>query len=186
MAKKDCEAGHYDQVHRALVKRMALQFGTNLRARVGELDYIIVIPETTEPREAGVFRLRASRDVMSAEVGFGVNRVCPELTAGLAPLEADVMAFIDIALATARTASPSSPIAVHSGQEQNKLGGDFVLEKELRFAISNDELVLHFQPVMDTQQRRAIGTEALLRWNSPNRGLVPPPVNSPLWQRRLV
>jgi predicted signal transduction protein with EAL and GGDEF domain len=185
VAKTDCEAGHYDQVHRVLVKRMALQFGTNLRARVGELDYIIVMPKTTEPREAGVFRLRASLDVMSAEVGFGVNRVCPELTAGVAPLEADVMASSDTALATARTASLSSPIAVQSAQEQDKLGSDFVLEKELRFAISNDELVLHFQPVMDTQQQRAIGAEALLRWNSPNRGLVPP-VNSSLWQRRLV
>ena len=185
VAKTDCEAGHYDQVHRVLVKRMALQFGTNLRARVGELDYIIVMPKTTEPREAGVFRLRASLDVMSAEVGFGVSRVCPELTAGVAAPEADVMASIDTALATAHTASLSSPIAVHSAQEQDKLGSDFVLEKELCFAISNDELVLHFQPVMDTQQQRAIGAEALLRWNSPNRGLVPP-VNSSLWQRRLV
>ena len=185
VAKTDCEAGHYDQVHRVLVKRMALQFGTNLRARVGEMDYIIVMPKTTEPREAGVFRLRASLDVMSADVGFCVNRVCPELTAGVAPPEADVMASIDTALATARIASLSSPIAVHSAQEQDKLGSDSVLEKELRFAISNDELVLHFQPVMDTQQQRAIGAEALLRWNGPNRGLVPP-VNSSLWQRRLV
>lgn len=48
------------------------------------------------------------------------------------------------------------------------------LEPELRRAQSNDELVLHYQPVYDLANDAIVGVEALIRWNNPTRGLVPP------------
>ncbi|HYV19695.1 MAG TPA: EAL domain-containing protein [Verrucomicrobiae bacterium] len=45
---------------------------------------------------------------------------------------------------------------------------------ELAHAIEHDELVLHFQPTIDLQIGRAIGVEALVRWQHPERGLLPP------------
>jgi len=47
------------------------------------------------------------------------------------------------------------------------------LELELRHGLALDELVLFYQPVVD-QDARVVGVEALVRWQHPQRGLVPP------------
>jgi EAL domain-containing protein (putative c-di-GMP-specific phosphodiesterase class I) len=44
----------------------------------------------------------------------------------------------------------------------------------LRGAIARSELLLHYQPQVDVRSGGIIGVEALLRWNDPGRGLVPP------------
>jgi len=48
------------------------------------------------------------------------------------------------------------------------------LENMLRKALSHDELVLHYQPLLDTATERVIGVEALLRWQHPEQGLLSP------------
>jgi predicted signal transduction protein with EAL and GGDEF domain len=48
------------------------------------------------------------------------------------------------------------------------------LENDLYKALENDEFVLYFQPQMDVSTRRIFGVEALIRWNHPVRGMVPP------------
>jgi len=48
------------------------------------------------------------------------------------------------------------------------------IERELATAIEQDQLVLHYQPVVDGRDGRVIGCEALLRWQHPQRGLLPP------------
>jgi EAL domain-containing protein (putative c-di-GMP-specific phosphodiesterase class I) len=49
-----------------------------------------------------------------------------------------------------------------------------MLESELRRAIERNELELHFQPKISLRDGRVIGSEALLRWHHPERGMVPP------------
>ena len=48
------------------------------------------------------------------------------------------------------------------------------LEGSLRHAVGQDELVLHYQPVLDVASGRVRAMEALLRWRHPELGLVPP------------
>jgi diguanylate cyclase (GGDEF)-like protein len=48
------------------------------------------------------------------------------------------------------------------------------LETELRRAIECNELRLHFQPKVDAKRGAIVGAEALVRWQHPERGLVPP------------
>jgi diguanylate cyclase (GGDEF)-like protein len=48
------------------------------------------------------------------------------------------------------------------------------LELELRQALAKKELVLFYQPLIDVETERVTGFEALLRWDHPQRGLVPP------------
>jgi diguanylate cyclase len=48
------------------------------------------------------------------------------------------------------------------------------LEYNLRYAIERQELVLHYQPKLNLATGAIIGIEALIRWNHPQRGLVPP------------
>jgi len=54
------------------------------------------------------------------------------------------------------------------------------LELELRDALANGELELHYQPLVATQTMQTVGYEALLRWNHPTRGPVSPDLFIPI------
>jgi diguanylate cyclase (GGDEF)-like protein len=56
-------------------------------------------------------------------------------------------------------------------------------ESELRQAIEHDELVLHYQPIMDLSSGEMAGVEALVRWQHPVRGLLGPNEFVPLAER---
>ncbi len=48
------------------------------------------------------------------------------------------------------------------------------LENDLRRALANDELLLHYQPKVDVKTGRVRGVEGLLRWQHPEHGMLPP------------
>ena len=54
------------------------------------------------------------------------------------------------------------------------------LEADLQRAVERDELILHYQPVIDLASGEIRGIEALVRWRHPARGLVPPDSFIPL------
>ena len=54
------------------------------------------------------------------------------------------------------------------------------VERELRQAISRNELELHYQPQIDLGANKIKGVEALLRWNHPTQGLISPETFIPL------
>ncbi|PEQ13279.1 hypothetical protein B2G71_07530 [Novosphingobium sp. PC22D] len=54
------------------------------------------------------------------------------------------------------------------------------MECDLRHALERDEFEIHYQPLIDIATRQTKGYEALLRWNHPTRGSVPPSVFIPL------
>lgn len=60
------------------------------------------------------------------------------------------------------------------------LHGKLTLETELRGAIDRGEFVVFYQPEVDAVTGRIRGMEALLRWNHPQQGLIPPSVIIPL------
>jgi len=57
------------------------------------------------------------------------------------------------------------------------------LESKLRGAIDNDELILWYQPKVDTETRKLAGFEALMRWGDPETGMVPPAKFIPLMEQ---
>jgi diguanylate cyclase (GGDEF)-like protein len=48
------------------------------------------------------------------------------------------------------------------------------VERDLRLALERGELVVHYQPLIAIQGRDIVGAEALVRWQHPERGMVPP------------
>lgn len=48
------------------------------------------------------------------------------------------------------------------------------IEADLRKAIETDELTLHYQPKLDTTTLELVGVEALVRWEHPSKGMIPP------------
>jgi diguanylate cyclase (GGDEF)-like protein len=49
-----------------------------------------------------------------------------------------------------------------------------MLESSLRRAVDKQEFLLHYQPRVDLKEGRVVGMEALIRWQDPARGLIPP------------
>jgi EAL domain-containing protein (putative c-di-GMP-specific phosphodiesterase class I) len=54
------------------------------------------------------------------------------------------------------------------------VAGKLTLENQLRQALDNEEFVLHYQPKVNLLSGKVTGAEALIRWNNPRIGLVPP------------
>jgi len=60
--------------------------------------------------------------------------------------------------------------------EQMKLDAQerMLLERELRLALKDHQFILHYQPQIDINTNKIIGVEALIRWQHPSIGLIPP------------
>ncbi|REB08783.1 EAL domain-containing protein [Sporosarcina sp. BI001-red] len=63
---------------------------------------------------------------------------------------------------------------VHTSDLSDEMIAESVLEIELRNALENDEFVLHYQPQIHNISEELIGFEALIRWQHPRLGLLPP------------
>ncbi|GAA0715457.1 EAL domain-containing protein [Dokdonella soli] len=62
----------------------------------------------------------------------------------------------------------------YTKQMSDRVTETLALESSLRTALERNEFVLHYQPKVDICNRQLEGVEALIRWNSPQFGLVPP------------
>src|SRR6188472_3309841 len=50
----------------------------------------------------------------------------------------------------------------------------FSLRNELQQALENKQFIIHYQPIINVLTKEIEGVEALLRWNHPDWGIVPP------------
>jgi diguanylate cyclase (GGDEF)-like protein len=63
---------------------------------------------------------------------------------------------------------------VYTPELNTKVHEKFLLQEELRNAVARSEFVLHYQPQVDLHTGRVFAVEALVRWNHPRLGMVPP------------
>jgi diguanylate cyclase (GGDEF)-like protein/PAS domain S-box-containing protein len=75
-------------------------------------------------------------------------------------------------------------IQFYTAELADQAARQFELESALRLALVRDELVLHFQPKVGVAGGQIVGLEALVRWQHPVRGLVPPGEFIPLAEER--
>jgi len=71
-------------------------------------------------------------------------------------------------------------IAFYDSEQDRHSVFQLTLEPELRSALERDTLQLYFQPKIDMAGGRICGAEALLRWNHPERGFIPPDAFIPI------
>ena len=84
----------------------------------------------------------------------------------------DLIRNADIAMYRAK--AKGGGYEVFDTQMHQQVVGAFQLENELQTAIAQNQLVVHYQPIVALPNLKIAGFEALVRWNHPHKGLVPP------------
>ena len=104
--------------------------------------------------------------VVGASIGIALH-------AGGAGQGEELLRHADVAMYAAKEAGRGH-FAVFRYDMARELGELLGLEHELRLGLQRREFTLHYQPEVDLETGDVVGVEALVRWNSPRRGLVPP------------
>ena len=102
-----------------------------------------------------------------------------DLTMGVAKAPDGVVteAVIDLAeAALADARARHRRLLFATGEEVNAVSDRLLLMRDLRGAIANDELELHYQPKLRARTGVVDAAEALLRWRHPERGAIPPDI----------
>jgi diguanylate cyclase (GGDEF)-like protein/PAS domain S-box-containing protein len=103
--------------------------------------------------------------VLSASVG---------LTLGSDVAPDDLLRQAHSALSRAQADGSRARIEVHDGGLSDSEVDQLQLETDLRHALDSDELRLFYQPIVALSDETLLGYEALIRWQHPTRGLLPP------------
>ena len=176
---------HYgDQLLVLVGQRLAgaLRTGDTV-ARLGGDEFAVVLPsiDTAEAaRDAarqlqGAFAepFRLEGLTLDVEASIGIARY-PEH----ADTPEELLRHADIAMYSAKQNHTGCMLFDHAQDRHSPRR--LALLGELRRAIENHQLVLHYQPKVDAHCGRVLGVEALVRWEHPERGLVPPSEFIPL------
>jgi diguanylate cyclase (GGDEF)-like protein len=155
----------------------AMRAGDTL-ARFGGDEFIVLLEEPADALEAlavadrlaGV--LRPPIDVegrsMVVEVSIGVA-----MSGSSHDRPADLLRDADLALYRAKTGGKARSALFEPGLATAAVQR-MDLENDLRRALEREEFCLHYQPIVDLVAGGLVGWEALVRWQHPDRGLVPP------------
>ena len=150
----------------------------NLLARVGADQFAMVMPEVTY--EADVLRLLEKRIAAFMNHPFRVNdavyRIAAKVGVVLFPDDGtDADTLFKNAEAAVKKAKVSGDRYLFYAQKMNEtVPGSLGIENRLRQALEKQEFVLHYQPKVNLVTGKVTGAEALIRWNDPQSGLVPP------------
>jgi diguanylate cyclase (GGDEF)-like protein len=85
----------------------------------------------------------------------------------------DFIRHADLALYRAKASGRSSYVMFEPEMAEES-ARRLLLESDLRRALERDELMLHYQPIVQLLTNEIVGAEALVRWEHPTRGLIPP------------
>ncbi|CAN7194091.1 EAL domain-containing protein [Rossellomorea sp. LjRoot5] len=150
----------------------------DLVARMGGDEFTILLRDIKDSEEAVSF---AQKLITSLEEPFFISGYELFVTASIGmtlyPIDGEdsetLISRADTALYRAKEMGKNNFQIYASSMniESYKL---FQLEKDLRKAIKNNELLLYYQPKVDTKTGSLVGAEALIRWQHPEWGLVSP------------
>ncbi len=153
-------------------------------ARQGGDDFIIVLPEVARSEDAAVVAAKVLQVVgWPLKIGEHELEVSCSIGISIFPRDGDnahtLMKNADMALYRAKEQGRNN-IQFFTDELNHKATSRMTMEKYLRRALERNEFHLCYQPQVDLRSGRITGMEALLRWQSPELGIVPPDTFIPL------
>jgi diguanylate cyclase len=168
-----------DQLIKLTARRLeGLLHAPDTLARFGGDEFAIIQTGLRSPDDAAILARRILDsithpfDVAEAPVTIGIS-----IGVALAPEHGrdreTLMRLADTALYEAKSAGRNR-YCVFQQQMDETIRMRQVVAEDLRLAIANNELVLHYQPVFSADGETIVAIEALVRWPHPKQGMIPP------------
>lgn len=156
----------------------------DLVARVGGDEFVLILTDVSSQDEVETL---CRRLIESVEQPITIDEqevfVSASVGIAMAPHDAceatELLRYADIALYEAK-AGGRNTWRFYAGDMNARIIERRRLESDLRFAIKHGELRLHFQPRYRIADGQMVGAEALVRWQHPERGLIPPDTFIPI------
>ena len=151
---------------------------TDTVARLGGDEFVILLPSIKEPGDAVSvaqkvvdaiavpFLLEGNEVNIGTSIGIGIY---PDNGLDRSTLIKNADAAMYHAKENGR-----NNFQFFSSEMNDKSFEQLALENDLRRAIKNEEFILNYQPQIDVLTGKIVGAEALIRWQHPEKGLVPP------------
>ena len=180
-AVNDC---HGHQVGDELLVAVATAMKQSLRegdtlARIGGDEFVVVLIDVADEVSTQSMLVRLLKAAAERiQVGAFALQVSASMGVTFYPqakeVDADqLMRQADQAMYQAKLAGKNQYYLFDAEQDQSIRGHHESLER-IRQALRDGELVLHYQPKVDMRAGEVIGVEALIRWEHPEQGLLPP------------
>jgi diguanylate cyclase (GGDEF)-like protein len=155
-----------------------------MAARLGGDEFALLMPHDGGDVEALLGDARRVREAFND--GFEVDGVVLDVGASIGvaihPHHGDdvetLMKAADVAMYRAK--DDGSGIELYHPDDDHHSLGQLAMARELRLAVENGELLLHYQPKLDLMTGGVREVEALVRWPHPRHGMVPPAQFIPL------
>ncbi|AEI40035.1 putative bifunctional diguanylate cyclase/phosphodiesterase [Paenibacillus mucilaginosus] len=146
-------------------------------ARLGGDEFVIVVQDTNNAEVCEMSK-KVLRGLAEAfQVGEHELFVAGSIGAALSPQDGSdpetVVKNADAAMYLAKEEGGNA-YRFFSGQIAGSISENMRIEFDLRRAIERGELHLHYQPIVDAADDKVVGAEALLRWDHPELGPIPP------------
>jgi len=172
-----------------LLKKIATIIDNVLRsddfvARVGGDEFVVILQNYTSMHEL-IRIVERIQETLTKTIVVQANPINVSSSIGIAFYPKDgesivsLMKNSDIAMYEAKK-SGRSRYHFFTEELNERVQETIHLEKEMRDALVHDEYEMYYQPKVDLKTSKIVGAEALIRWNSPTRGVVTPNVFIPL------
>jgi diguanylate cyclase (GGDEF)-like protein len=145
-------------------------------ARLGGDEFALLVP-TVEDEEDALAEACAVRETLAKPFDLGELSVDVDGTIGIAICPdhgEDASTLLQRADVAMYGAKVGAGIEVYTSERDHYSPRRLALASELREAIEDDRLLLHYQPKLDVATATVCGAEALVRWPHPKRGMIAP------------
>ena len=147
-------------------------------SRLGGDEFTVVLNQVDSAESAGLVAQRLIAALVKPIFIDGHELVVtPSIGIAMAPADSDnvegLLKAADTAMYHAKTTGKNNYLFYESNMDAAGMER-LQLETDLRKAIELGQLLLHYQPQVDTRTGTVIGAEALIRWQHPEHGLIPP------------
>jgi diguanylate cyclase (GGDEF)-like protein/PAS domain S-box-containing protein len=152
-------------------------FGSDIVARLGGDEFAILLPKLANPEDIKVV-IQKVQDSLQPSFMIEDIPIAVEASIGVAlyPDHGEnpdsLLQRADIAMYTAK--GTGSGYVIYENKHDEHSPRRLALMGELRRAIDQNQLLLHYQPKISFKTHHAMGVEALIRWQHPEYGFVPP------------